>query len=74
MSACRTSHCRGSAFRGGLSKGSYPVFTRVLEKTTENTERLGRQARPGFEPGITRLPVLSATTPPLVGRYNKESV
>ena len=31
---------------------------RVSEKTTENFERLGRQARPGFEPGISRLPVL----------------
>ena len=51
----------------GLSKGSQPVFTRVLEKTTENTERLGRQARPGFEPSTSHLPVLSATTPLLVG-------
>ena len=53
---------------GGLFKGSYPVFTRVLEKTTENYERLDRQARPGFEPGTPRLLVLSATTLPLVGR------
>ena len=51
-----------------LSKGSYPVFTQVSEKTTENSERLGRQARPGFEPGTSRLPVLSVTTPPLVGQ------
>ena len=36
------------ALRGGLSKGSEPVFTRVAEKTTENSERLGRQARPGI--------------------------
>ena len=35
---------------------------------TENSERLGRQARLGFEPGTSRLPVLSATIPPLVGR------
>ena len=55
------------ALRGSLSKGSQPVFTRVSEKTTENSERLGRQARPGFVPGTSRLPVLSATTPPLVG-------
>ena len=26
----------------------------------ENSERLSRQTRPGFEPGISRLPVLSA--------------
>ena len=29
---------------GGLSKGSYPVFTPVSEKTTENSERLNQQA------------------------------
>ena len=40
---------------------------RVSEKTSENSEQLGRQARPGFEPGTSRLPVLSITTPPLVG-------
>ena len=33
----------------------------------ENSERLGRQARSGFEPGIFRLPVLSVITPPLMG-------
>ena len=51
---------------GGLSKESYSVFTQVSEKTTENSERLGRQARPGFETGTSRLPVLSVTIPPLV--------
>ena len=45
---------------GGFPKGSYPTFTRISKKTTENSERLGRQARPGIEPGISRLPVLSA--------------
>ena len=53
---------------GGLSKGSQPVFTRVSERTMENSERLGRQARPGFEPGTSRLSLLSVTTPPLVGQ------
>ena len=53
---------------GGLSKGSQPIFTRVSEKTTENSERLGRQARPGFEPGTFRLPVLNVTAMPLVGQ------
>ena len=32
---------RGSALRGSLSKVSYPIFTRVSEKTTGNSERLG---------------------------------
>ena len=66
LSAFGTWAYRGCALRGGLSKGSQPVFTQVSEKTTKNSEWLGRQARQGFEPGTTRLPVLSATTPPLV--------
>ena len=33
---------------------------RVLEKTTENSERLSRQARPGIETGTSSLPALSA--------------
>ena len=52
---------------GGLSKGSQPVFIRVSEKTTENSEWLGRQGRPGFEPDASRLPVFSVTTVPLMG-------
>ena len=39
---------RGVPSVGGLSKASQPVFTRVSKKTTENSERLGRQARPGL--------------------------
>ena len=35
---------------------------RVLEKITENSERLDRQARQRTEPGFSRLPVLSAAT------------
>ena len=58
----------GVPSEGGLSKGFYPVITRVSENTTENSEQLGRQARPGFEPGTSRLPVLSVTTLPLVER------
>ena len=46
--------------RGGLSKGSQPVLTRVSEKTTKNSKRLGRQARPGIEPVTFRLPVQMA--------------
>ena len=33
----------------------------------ENSERLGRQVQPEFEPGTFRLPVLSVTAEPLVG-------
>ena len=53
---------------GGLSEGSLPVFTRVSEKTTENSGRLSRKAGPGFEPDASRLPVLSVTAVPLVGQ------
>ena len=52
-----------SALRGGLSKGFKPEFTQVLEKTTENSERLGPQTRLGIKPDTSRLPVL--TTEPL---------
>ena len=37
-----------------------PVFTRVSEKTTGNSERLRRQTRLGIEPGTYRLPALIA--------------
>ena len=47
---------------GVVSKGSQPVFTRVSEKTTENSERLGQQVRPGIEPGPSRLLVLERRT------------
>ena len=30
------------------------------KKNTENSKRLGGEARPGIEPGTSRLPVLSA--------------
>ena len=47
----------GNALRKGLSKGSKPVFTRVSEKTTKNSKRLGRQARPRIERSTSCLPV-----------------
>ena len=47
------------------------MFMRVSKKTTENSERLGRQVRPEFEPGTSRLPVKSATISPLVGQAEK---
>ena len=40
-----------STLRGSLSKGFNFAFTRVSEKTMENSKRLGRQARPGIELG-----------------------
>ena len=50
----------GGAIREGLSKGSLSIFTRVSEKTTENSKWLGRQARPGIQPGTSHLAVLRA--------------
>ena len=44
----------------------------VSEKITENSERLARQEQLGFELGTSRLPVLSATTTPLVGLKKNE--
>ena len=44
---------------GCLSKRSLFVFTGISEKTTEDSKRLGSQARPGIEPGTSRVPVLS---------------
>ena len=44
------------------------MFKQVLLETTENFERLGRQARPGIEPGTSHLLVLERrTAQPLVG-------
>ena len=56
----------GVPSRGGLSMGSQSVFTSVSEKTTENSERLGRQARPGVEPGTSRLPIFERKTAQLL--------
>ena len=52
---------------GGLSKGLWSVFNRVSEITTENSEQLGRQARPGFELGTSVYQFEHITTQPLVG-------
>ena len=48
------------ALRWGLSKGFNPLFTRVLEKNTENSEWLGEELRLGIEPGTSHLPAFSA--------------
>ena len=45
------------SLRGGHSVGFQPVFMPRFKKTTENSERLGRQAQPGIEPGPFRLPI-----------------
>ena len=46
---------------GVFLRGPKPVFTRVSEKTTENSERLGRQARPGLNlaPPVFQFSVLA---------------
>ena len=57
-----------NALRVGLSKGHQPVFTRISEKTTENSKRLGRQSRSGIELSTSHPSVLeSRTAQPLVG-------
>ena len=56
----RTWDYRENALRGVLSKGSYSIFTVVLDKTTGKYERLGCQAQPGIEPRISCLPALNA--------------
>ena len=45
-----------------------PYLREFRRKTTENSERLGRQARPRFVPGTSRLPALRVTAEPLVGQ------
>ena len=57
ISCCSSWNIEHNTF-GGLSKGSQPVFKRVLEKTTEYSEQLSRQTWLGIEPGTSRLPVL----------------
>ena len=42
---------------------------KVSEKTKENFEQLGRQVRPGFEPGISRLPVRGQNRSATSGKY-----
>ena len=39
-----------------------PYLREILRKTTENSKRLGRQARLEIEPGTSHLPVLSAVS------------
>ena len=45
---------------GGISKESLSLFTRVLEKTTENSELICQRVLPGIQPDTSRPPVLSA--------------
>ena len=53
-----TQACGWSALREIFQRDPSPQ--RVSEKTTENSERLGRQACSGIEPGTPRQPVLRA--------------
>ena len=63
LSACGTWAYEESVLAEGggiLSKGFYPVFKLVSEKTTKNSERLNEQAQQGNEPVTSHLPVLRA--------------
>ena len=51
---------KGSAVRGGVFLRDTIPCLREFRRTTENSERLGRQAAQGIEPGTSRQPVLSA--------------
>ena len=50
----------GMPSMGVLLKYLNPYLREFRRKTTENSERLGRQALPGIESGTSRLPVTSA--------------
>ena len=50
----------GVSFVGVFLKDPSLYLRKFWRKTTENSEQLGRQARPGFEPGTSRLPALRA--------------
>ena len=43
-----------------ISMGSYHLFTKILKKTTENSEQLGRQIQSGIEHDISCLLILRA--------------
>ena len=60
LSAWGTWAWRVRSLHRSLSKEFKLVFTQVSEKTTKNSERLGRQARPRIEHGTSRVPVLRA--------------
>ena len=63
-----------------ISKVFLPVFMRVLYKTAENSEHMGRQARPGIEPSTSRLPAferryaLPLVEPRLIGNFRPQPV
>ena len=53
---------------GVFLRNSSPYSREFRRKTTENSERLGQQARPGIEPGTSCLLIFERrTTLPLVG-------
>ena len=47
---------------GAFLRDPSPYLRVFRRKTTENSERLGRQVRPGIEPGTSRLPVFERRT------------
>ena len=53
---------------GVFLKGPSSYLRVFRRKITENSERLGRQARPGIKSSTTRLPALRATVGELIER------
>ena len=47
----------GGALRGNLSKNPSSYLRRFRRKPRKTPKGIGRQARPGIEPGTSRLPV-----------------
>ena len=62
LSTCGTWDYRWNAFREGeiFLRDSNSYLCEFWKESTENSERLGQQARSGIEPGTSRLPVLNA--------------
>ena len=56
---------------GVFLRNPSPYLREFWKKITENSKRLGRQVRSGFEPGTFRLLVLSVIAMPLVGNLTK---
>ena len=53
---CMTEYPSLGVFRRNLIR----YLSEFEKKNTKNSEWLGQKTRPGFEPGISRLPALSA--------------
>ena len=60
----------GVSFLPGISqRDSNHIYASFGENDGKLRTAIGRHARPGCEPGTSRLPVLSVTAVPLVGLY-----